>query len=142
MSASLDPRLPVLIGVGQLNQRVDQGDPPLEPVDLMAEALRRAAADAGAPGALTGADSIRVSCELSWRYRDPGALVAEKLGASPRDTAYTVMGGNYVQSVANQTARDIQDGRADLVLLTGGESWRTRTSARRGGTDLDWTSIR
>ncbi len=140
MSAPLDPRLPVLIGVGQLNQRVDQGDPPIEPVDLMAEALRRAAADAGAPAALTGADSIRVSCELSWRYRDPGALVAERLGAEPRDTAYTVMGGNYVQTMANLTARDIQEGRADLVLLTGGESWRTRTSARRGGAELDWTT--
>jgi acetyl-CoA C-acetyltransferase len=140
MSAPLDPRLPVLIGVGQLNQRVDQGDPPIEPVDLMAEALRRAAADAGASEALIDADSIRVSCELSWRYRDPGALVAERLGAQPRDTAYTVMGGNYVQSMANLTARDIQEGRADLVLLTGGESWRTRTRARRGGADLAWTT--
>jgi acetyl-CoA C-acetyltransferase len=140
MPASLDPRLPVLIGVGQLNQRVDDGDPAIEPAELMAEGLRRAAADAGAPDALTGADSIRVICELSWRYRDPGALVASLVGAEPRDTALTVMGGNYVQTVVNQTAADIQAGRADLVLLTGGEAWRTRTAARRSDADLGWTA--
>jgi len=140
MPAPLDPRLPVLVGVGQVSQRTDRGEPPLEPVALMVEALRRAAADAGAADALAGADSIRVSCELSWRYRNPGALVAELVGAQPTDTAYTVMGGNYVQSVVNQTARDIQDGANDLVLLTGGEAWRTRTAARNDDTDLGWTT--
>jgi len=45
---ALDPRTPVLIGTGQLSQRVDRGAPPLEPVDLIAEAARGAAADAGA----------------------------------------------------------------------------------------------
>ena len=139
MPAGLDPRLPVLIGVGQVNQRVDRGDPPLEPVDLMAEALRRAAADASAPAALTDADSVRVILELSWRYRNPGALVAERLGATPRETACTVMGGNYVQTLVNITAREIQSGRNDLVLLTGGEAWRTRTAAKNHGQELGWT---
>jgi acetyl-CoA C-acetyltransferase len=139
MPAGLDPRLPVIVGVGQVNQRVDQGEPALEPVDLMTEALRRAAAEAGAPRALTDADSVRVICELSWRYRDPGALVAERVGAEPTETAYTVMGGNYVQTLVNLTAGEIQAGRNDLVLLTGGEAWRTRTSAKKGGSELDWT---
>lgn len=140
MPAGLDPRLPVLVGVGQLNQRVDRGEPPLEPADLMVEALRRAAADAGAPAALTQADSVRVILELSWRYRDPGALVAERLGATPRETACTVMGGNYVQTLVNLTAREIQEGRNDLVLITGGEAWRTRTAAKSGGDELNWTT--
>ena len=47
MSDGLDPRTPVLIGAGQLSQRVDRGAEVLEPVDLMVEALRRAEADAG-----------------------------------------------------------------------------------------------
>ena len=38
----VDPRTPVLIGAGQLSNRVDKGAAPLEPVDLIAEALRRA----------------------------------------------------------------------------------------------------
>ena len=51
----VDPRTPVLIGAGQLSNRVDQGADVLEPVDLIVEALRRAADDAGAgDAALTG----------------------------------------------------------------------------------------
>jgi acetyl-CoA C-acetyltransferase len=140
MADGLDPRTPVIIGTGQLNQRVDRGAPVLEPVDLMAEALRSAEADTGASGVLARADSVRVLCELSWRYGDPGSLVAERLGASPRQTLYTVMGGNYVQTVVTQASADIQAGRADVVLVTGGEAWRSRTAARAAGETLDWTT--
>lgn len=138
--ASLDPRLPVLVGAGQISNRVDQGDPPLEPAALMAEALRRAEADTGRSGVLRAADSIRVVVQLSWRYRNTGAAVAELVGASPRQTVYTVMGGNYVQTLVNQTALDIQDGRLDVVLLTGGEAWRTRSNAKKSGVELNWTT--
>jgi len=122
-----------------VSQRVDRGAEPREPVDLMVEALRRAEADAGATGVLARADSVRVSRLLSWRYLDPGALVAERVGASVHETIYTVMGGNYVQTLVNMTASDIQQGRADVVLLTGAESWRTRTAARAEGVQLPWT---
>ncbi|MGZ4758878.1 MAG: acetyl-CoA acetyltransferase [Acidimicrobiales bacterium] len=140
MADGLDPRTPVIIGTGQLNQRVDRGAPVLEPVDLMAEALRSAEADTGASGVLARADSVRVLCELSWRYGDPGALVAERLGASPRHTLYTVMGGNYVQTVVTQAASEIQAGQADVVLITGGEAWRSRSAARSAGDALEWTT--
>ncbi len=135
MADGLDPRTPVIIGAGQLNQRVDRGAAVLEPVDLMAEALRSAEADTGSTGVLARADSVRVLCELSWRYGDPGTLVAERLGASPRQTLYTVMGGNYVQTVVTQAAAEIQAGQADVVLVTGGEAWRSRTAARSAGDD-------
>jgi acetyl-CoA C-acetyltransferase len=139
MPDAFDPRTPVLVGVGQLSQRVDRGAAALEPVDLMVEALRRAELDAGVAGLLARADSVRVPRLLSWRYGDPGALVAERVGASVRQTVYTVMGGNYVPTLVNLTARDIQAGRADVVLLTGAEAWRTRTAARSAGATLDWT---
>ena len=140
MGDSLDPRTPVLVGVGQLDQRVDRGAEVLEPVDLMAEALRRAESYAGAPGLAAAADSVRVLCLLSHRYGDPGALVAERLGAHPTETGLTVMGGNYVQTLLNRTALDIAAGRADVVLLTGAEAWRSRTAARAAGEDLGWTT--
>ncbi len=140
MVSSVDPRTPVLIGGGQISNRVDQGAKVLEPVDLMAEALRGAAADAGRGNDILGhVDSIRVMNLLSWRYRDPGALLAERIGASPRHTGYTVMGGNYVQTVMNQAGLDIAAGKADMVILAGAESWRTRTVARKGGGELPWT---
>lgn len=136
----VDPRTPVLIGAGQLSNRVDKGATALEPVDLIAEALRRAAEDSGAgSAALTGADTVHVVSLLSWRYRDPGRLVAQRVGADPRTTTVTGMGGNSPQSLVNLTCLAILAGDADLVLLGGAEAWRTRMGARSAGVELDWT---
>ncbi|MGH9262716.1 MAG: acetyl-CoA acetyltransferase, partial [Acidimicrobiales bacterium] len=77
----LDPRTPVLVGVGQWSNRVDRGEAAVEPADMMAEALRRAAADSGATGdPLAGADAVRVLAVLSRRYRNAARLVAERIG--------------------------------------------------------------
>jgi acetyl-CoA C-acetyltransferase len=136
----VDPRTPVLIGAGQLSLRVDQGEDPLEPVDLIVEALRRAADDAGVPtDALAGADAVHIVSLLSWRYRDPGLLVAERLGASPRDTSVSGMGGNSPQTLVNQVCTAIQAGDADLVLVGGAEAWRTRSANRKVGSERGWT---
>ena len=136
----VDPRTPVLIGAGQLSHRVDRGAAPLEPVDLVVEAARRAAEDSGVgDAALTGLDAVHVVSILSFRYRDPAALVAERVGATPRDTTLSGMGGNSPQSLVNQTCLDIQAGRADLVLIGGAEAWRTRMAARAGNAELGWT---
>jgi acetyl-CoA C-acetyltransferase len=136
----VDPRTPVLIGVGQISNRVDRGAEVLEPVDLIVEAVRRAAEDSGVgDAALTGADGVHTVGLLSWRYRNPAALVGERVGASPRATSVTGMGGNGPQSLVNLTCLAIQRGEADLVLLGGAEAWRTRMGARSAGADLDWT---
>src|SRR5690606_34623536 len=122
------------------SNRVDRGAEPLEPVDLIAEAARRAADDAGIPaGALAGIDTVHVVSLLSWRYRDPGLLVAERLGAAPRDTSVTGMGGNSPQTIVSRACLDIQAGRADLVLVGGAEAWRTRSSLRKQGAKAEWT---
>ena len=136
----LDPRTPVLIGAGQLSHRVDQGETPLEPVDLIAEALRCAAEDAGAGSdALVGADAVHIVSLLSWRYRDPGLLVAQRLGAAPRDTSLSGIGGNTPQTLVNQACLAIQAGESDLVLLGGAEAWRTRAGDRKSGAEPRWT---
>jgi acetyl-CoA C-acetyltransferase len=138
---ALDPRTPVLVGVGQWNNRVDRGEAPVEPADMMAEALRRAAEDSGAGArALVGADAVRVSRSLSRHYRNPARLVAERIGATPRDEAVTPIGGNEPQGLVAQASRDIANGDADTVLICGGEAWRTRSATRRDQREqLGWT---
>jgi acetyl-CoA C-acetyltransferase len=130
----MDPRTPVLIGYGQVNQRDD--NPDVEPVDLMV-AASRAAAD---PRVLEAVDSVRVVNVLSWRYRDPGRLVAQSIRAWDAATRYTGVGGNVPQSLVNQACLDIQNRHSDVVLITGAETWRTRTRLRAGGTKPNWTS--
>ena len=130
---SLDPRTPVLVGVGQVNQRDEAAD--VEPVDLMAAA----AAEAADPRVLQALDSIRVVNLLSWRYRDPGLLLKQRIGAPDSTTQYTGIGGNTPQSLVNRTCLDIQAGRAEAVLLVGAETWRTRMRLRAKGIRPDWT---
>ena len=62
----LDPRTPVLVGVGQWSNRVDRGEPVVEPADLLAGALRRAGDDSGAPGG--GEALLRGALESCERY--------------------------------------------------------------------------
>ena len=80
------PRTPVLVGYGQVNQ-LDE-NPETEPIDLMAAAAR-AAAD---PRVLQAVDSVRIVNILSWRYRDPGLLLAHRINADEATTRYTGVG--------------------------------------------------
>jgi acetyl-CoA C-acetyltransferase len=129
----VDPRTPVLIGYGQVNQ-YDETDY-LEPVDLMAVAAREAAESR----VLEAVDSIRVVNLLSAHYRDPGLLLAERIGAESPATSYSGVGGNVPQALVNQACLDIRDGRAGVVLVAGAETWRTRTQLRAQGSKLVWT---
>jgi acetyl-CoA C-acetyltransferase len=132
---TLDPRTPVIVGAGQVCHR--DGAAP-EPVRLLAEAARRAEDDSRAPGLLRRVGSIRVVHILSWRYRDPGRLLADLVGAAPRHTAVTTVGGQSPQELLARTAADIQAGRADLVLVGGAETWRTRRAIRATGERPPW----
>jgi acetyl-CoA C-acetyltransferase len=137
--SGLDPRTPVIVGSGQHSQRTDRREPALEPVDLIVETARAAADDAATPSILPAIDSVRIVSLLSWRYRDPGALVAQRLGAPVRHTAFTQPGGNVPQWLVNRTARDIAVRNADVVLIGGAEAWRTRMSFRVAGDRPTWT---
>ncbi|HUO47337.1 MAG TPA: acetyl-CoA acetyltransferase [Acidimicrobiales bacterium] len=134
---TLDPRTPVLVGAGQVTCPLVAGEDltaRAEPVALMARALEAAADDAGGPAGrrlLQRATSIRVLVPLSWRYVDPGSLVAEHLGISPAESVLTAIGGNGPQSVVNQSGAAIAAGKLDVVLVTGAECIATRIAARR-----------
>lgn len=138
--AALDPRTPVVVGVGQVEQRTTDLTSALEPVALLAEAARAAQADSGSDRLLGAVDTLAVIHILSHRYGDPGALVAAELGISPKRTIATDDGGNYPQTLLNRACAEIQAGAAGAWLIGGAETWRTRQSARAQGTWLDWTT--
>ncbi|MFZ1177420.1 MAG: acetyl-CoA acetyltransferase [Mycobacterium sp.] len=134
---TVEPRTPVLIGYGQVNHRgeIDPETRSVEPIDLMAAAVRQAADSR----VIEAVDSIRVVNVLSAQYRDPGLLLGERIGAADFTTLYSPVGGNVPQSLVNQACLDIQRGRAGLVLLAGAETWRTRRGLRAKGSKLVWT---
>lgn len=136
---ALDPRTPVVIGVGQSLNRTDQDAPEAEPVVLMERALRAAEVDTGATGVLQRAGVVAVVPVVSWRYRDPGRLVATAVGAAGAATWLPSLGGNTPQLLVNRLCVEVQAGRADLGVVVGAESYRTRIAAKRAGRHLDWT---
>lgn len=134
---TIDPRTPVLVGAGQFVQRAEGIDDALDPVAMMVEAVRRAATDAGL-SSVPQPDAIRVVSLLSWRYGNPAKFVAEDLGLSPRQLGLSAMGGNTPQTLVNAASREILAGQADLVILTGGETTRTRARMTKAGVTPDW----
>ena len=133
----LDDLAPVLVGISQLEQRSDDPRTAREPLDLMIEAVRLAAEDAGAPSLLAGASSVRVIRGM-WPYEDPGRVVADAIGNPRAETGVTVWGGNSVQSLLTDTALEIRRGERDIVILTGAECGNTQAKARRAGVELEW----
>jgi acetyl-CoA C-acetyltransferase len=129
----LDPRTPVIVGVGQALRRTTPEQVPEtpEPVDFMADAARSAEADSGASGLLTKADSVRTVDLLGWHYIDPAGLLASRLGASPRQRARSATGGNSPQMLLNDAAAGIQRGDLDVVLIAGCEVVYSRYMARK-----------
>src|SRR5687768_1461202 len=98
----LDPRSPVIVGVGQVLRRPATAGELVEPLDLMAAALEVAAEDAGTGRSLLEkATSVRVVEALGWRTANPGAAVAERLKISPAESVQSATGGNSPQMLVN-----------------------------------------
>ncbi|MCK6554615.1 acetyl-CoA acetyltransferase [Candidatus Binatia bacterium] len=135
-----DDRLPVLIGAGQITQRDVDPAVAFEPLGLMAESARLAAADTGAgPGVLAQLDTVAVVNTIGWHYNNaPGALAA-LLEARPTRQIYTHVGGNTPQLLVNELAAAIAAGSVGCALIAGAEAISTAVRARRAGVTLDWS---
>ncbi|HEX7409576.1 MAG TPA: acetyl-CoA acetyltransferase [Candidatus Binatia bacterium] len=135
----VEDRTPILIGAGQLTQRDVEPAAAKEPLAMMVETARRAAADAGAEARLLAqVDRVAVVNMLAWHYGNAPRLLAERLEAHPREELYTTVGGNTPQWLVNETAAQIAAGRVRLALLAGAEAVHTLMRARRLGTELHW----
>ena len=124
-------RTPVIVGVW-ISAPPDP-DAFTEPVSLMVEAARAAAADSGAVGIAGRVDLVAVAGGL-WSYRNPGHWIAEALGADAR-TLLTTIGGQTPVALLADIAERIQRGAIGAALIVGGECTRSRHRARRQGVD-------
>lgn len=127
----------MLVGVGQVSQRVDDPVEAESPLGLMRRAVRAAGEDSGAPDLLKRVESVRVIKGI-WSYENPAAALAADLGRPNAETAITSLGGNYVQTVAHRSFLEIQAGSRDVILMTGAECGRTLRRASTAGLHLDW----
>ncbi|WP_095012521.1 acetyl-CoA acetyltransferase [Tsuneonella mangrovi] len=122
----MDEAIPVIVGVGQVEDR--PGDPfaGLDSVGLMVAALKAADQHAGG-GWLADVDSLAVVSQLSFPELNPAtARVAEGIGAVPAHSFQTATpSGDSPILLLNEAANRIARGESLVCAVTGGEALRT-----------------
>ena len=134
---SSSSRRAAIAGAGQSVQRIEDPRKAESPLQMMERALRLAAEDAGAPGLLASLDAIYVPQGL-WRYGDPGALLAERLGSGRVQTALGAISGHMVQVLVNRACEEIASGRHDIIAIVGAESENSKRRLRRANLPPAW----
>ena len=128
----VDPRAPVLVGVGTAGGR-SEGDPRADPdaVGLMVAAAATAAQDAGDKRLLAAVDAVLVP-RGSWRYQDAARLVADGSGVTRARTLVAEI-GILQTTLVRRAAAMIVAGDSDIALVVGGEArWREVRAGRLG----------
>ena len=119
---TINPRTPVLVGIGVMAQREDDPLRAREPLDLMLDAVGRAATDTGSDAArvLAGVGRIAVP-KGRWRYQNPAGAIARAIGA---DQAATVLAsvGVLQQTLLGNACHRIVEGEIDTALVVGGDA--------------------
>ena len=133
-----EDRIPVIVGVGEIVDRPQDIAAGLEPLTLLEQALKRAEADSGSK-LLGELDSLDVVNFLSWRYRDPEKLLADRVGARPAHCYYGPVGGESPIRYLHEAAKRIARGECSVAAVCGAEAQSTATKAQRAGIDLPWT---
>ncbi|HEY2464593.1 MAG TPA: hypothetical protein VGI32_11070 [Steroidobacteraceae bacterium] len=132
MSIKKSNPIPVIIGVGQINDREQhaQASLSLDSLGLMEAALRAADHDGGG-GWLHQLDSLGVVDQISFpELGDVSAPLAKRLSATPRicyKSAYA--SGDSPLFLLNEAANRIGTGEITVAAIVGGEA--LRTAARR-----------
>lgn len=142
-----DPeRIPVIIGVGQINDRPQDPDQGLDSLGLMVEALKQADADAGG-GLLAQIDSLAIVDQISFyalgKLCEP---LAAAIGANPAINYQSAAPhGDTPIRLLNEAANRIGAGEIKLAAIAGGEALRTaagRAKKAAMGEDKSYNAVR
>ncbi|KZS52868.1 acetyl-CoA acetyltransferase [Mycobacterium kansasii] len=134
----LDPRTPVIVGVGQAAEGLhDEHYQGRSPIDLAVAAARDAVADTAVDSATVLAAVDTVATTRQFENSTPGAAsplgrstnfprsVASRLGVQPRRAVLEVSGGQSPQHLVNEFTRAVLHRQSDGVLLAGAEAVST-----------------
>ena len=129
----LNMAVPIIVGVGDVRNKSTSVQDAIEPAQLMATAIRAAAADTGLDAGaqrrlLASADALRVVPTWTWAYGDLPATVADYLGINPSTRVHDYHGGNQPALQCDEAARAIASRKSSIAILTGGEALASRKS--------------
>lgn len=124
---------PVIVGVGEVNDRPADPADGLDSLGLMAAALAEADRDAGG-GWLADLDSLATVRQISWPQLGEGLVerLAEAIGAAPARRETTPLPhGESPTRLLNEAANRIATGETRIAAIVGGEAMRTATALAR-----------
>ncbi|CDP88649.1 MULTISPECIES: acetyl-CoA acetyltransferase [Mycolicibacterium] len=133
----VDPRTPVIVGVGQFTERIDlDGYRGMSSVELATEAARAALRDTGADIAAVAQAIDTVAGTRQFEISGPQSAtlgvsnnyprsVARNVGAEPARAILEVIGGQSPQHLVTEFSAAIAAGETDVVLLFGSENTST-----------------
>ena len=118
----------VVAGWGQITQPKNLIEKPAKtPMGMMEAASRAAAKTLKAPEQICNVDGILVVKSLSAYYENPADELAARLGASPKFTFESRIGGNSPQTLINRAAGMIARNELNMVLVAGAEAYVPRS---------------
>lgn len=134
----LDPRTPVIVGVGQAacsfandHEIANAADS----VTLMAQAVEAALSDCGTSQFSGKVDMLAVVGGL-WRFQNPATLVATECGISASQTLLTSFGGQTPIHLLGVLCDRIRGGEIDTAVICGGENNRSRQAQKKLGIEV------
>jgi len=142
---SIDPRTPVVVGVGQAAERIDdayyQG---MSAVELAAGGARAALDDCGADAAKVAASIDTIAGVRQFEISGPAKAVlgksnnyprsvANRIGADPARVILEVVGGQGPQHLITELAGEIAAGRCEVAMVFGSDA--TSTNRYFAGSD-------
>ena len=117
-------RIPVIIGVGQINDRPEDPLDGLDSVGLMAAAARRADEDAGG-GWIAQCDWLANVAQMAFRGMDVVAKLPEAMGINPATRIEKAPFGDAPLQLISDAANAVASGKASVCIACGGEALRT-----------------
>ena len=148
--AQIPDKTPIIIGAGQYTEHLSTDrEPTLNgPMDLAAEAARRALDDAGGlqPEQIDAVACIRQFSDSAPAWTcpfggsdNPPESIARRLGIGPGKRIYSLATGAEPLKIMAELMGNITRGEITAALLTGAEAIASQRHAQRNGIDLDWS---
>jgi acetyl-CoA C-acetyltransferase len=148
---SVDARTPVVVGVGQAAERIDDaGYRGMSAVELAVGAARAAVADCDADFAVVssavdtvaGVRQFEISGIINaplGRSNNYPRSVANRIGADPARAILEIVGGQGPQHLISELAAEIAGGRSEVALIFGSDATSTLRFFARAEAKPDFT---
>jgi acetyl-CoA C-acetyltransferase len=131
-----DPSTPVIVGVGQAAERIDDPDyHAMSPVELAAAAAQAAIDDCGGAAVSGAIDTIAgvrqfeisgpIATALLGRSNNYPRSVAKRIGAEPARAILEIVGGQGPQHLISELAAEIAAGRSEVAMVFGSDATST-----------------